>query len=36
VPPGWTLPGLLVLGFGTFFVGLAAFNRFSEDIGEYL
>ncbi len=35
-PPWWELLGLLVLGIGTFLVGLAVFNRTSEDIGEYL
>ena len=36
VPGGWALPGLIALGVGTFLVGLAIFNRFSEDIGELL
>ena len=36
VPSGWTLPGLMALGVGVFLIGLAVFNRYSEDIGEYL
>jgi len=36
VPPWWELIGLLALGVATFLIGLAVFNRTSEDIGEYL
>ena len=36
VPPWWELIGLLALGSITFLIGLAVFNRTSEDIGEYL
>jgi hypothetical protein len=36
MPSGWTLPGLVALGVGVFLIGLAVFNRYSEDIGEYL
>ena len=35
-PEWWVIPGLLVLGFATFMIGLAVFNRNSEDIGELL
>lgn len=35
-PPWWELLGLLGLGAVTFLIGLAVFNRTSEDIGEYL
>jgi len=35
-PPWWELLGLLGLGVATFLIGLAVFNRTSEDIGEYL
>ncbi len=36
VPEWWVVPGLLLLGVLTFIVGLAVFNRNSEDIGELL
>ena len=35
-PPLWSIAALLVGGFVVFWVGLAAFNRGSEDIGELL
>ena len=35
-PQWWVIPGLLVFGALTFIVGLAVFNRNSEDIGELL
>jgi len=35
-PPLWAIGALLVGGFAVFWVGLAAFNRGSEDIGELL
>lgn len=35
-PEWWVILGLLLLGLGTFVVGLAVFNRNSEDIGELL
>jgi len=35
-PPWWELLGLVGLGVATFLIGLAVFNRTSEDIGEYL
>jgi len=35
-PTWWVIPGLLVVGFATFVIGLAVFNRNSEDIGELL
>jgi ABC-type polysaccharide/polyol phosphate export permease len=35
-PEWWVIPGLLLLGVLTFIVGLAVFNRNSEDIGELL
>lgn len=36
VPDWWVIPGLLMIGALTFVVGLAVFNRASEDIGEVL
>lgn len=36
IPDWWVIPGLLVIGAVTFVVGLAVFNRASEDIGEVL
>jgi ABC-type polysaccharide/polyol phosphate export permease len=36
VPEWWVIPGLLVVGFLTFWGGFTIFNRSSEDIGELL
>jgi len=36
VPQWWVIPGLLLFGFVTFWIGFVLFNRSSEDIGEYL
>jgi ABC-type polysaccharide/polyol phosphate export permease len=36
VPEWWVIPGLLAFGFTVFTIGLALFNKFSEDIGELL
>ena len=36
VPQWWVIPGLLVVGFLTFWGGFTIFNRSSEDIGELL
>jgi ABC-2 type transport system permease protein len=35
-PEWWVVPGLILLGATAFIVGLAVFNRNSEDIGELL
>ena len=35
-PPAWEIAALLVGGFVVFWVGLAVFDRGSEDIGELL
>ena len=35
-PTWWVIPGLLIGGFITFWIGFAVFNRASEDLGEYL
>jgi len=35
-PEWWVIPGLLALGFATFWLGFTIFNRSSEDIGELL
>ena len=35
-PAWWVIPGLLAFGFAVFTIGLAVFNKFSEDIGELL
>jgi hypothetical protein len=35
-PEWWVIPGLLAFGAAFFVVGLALFNKFSEDIGELL
>jgi len=35
-PQWWVIPGLLAFGFIVFSIGLALFNKFSEDIGELL
>jgi ABC-type polysaccharide/polyol phosphate export permease len=35
-PTWWVIPGLLIGGFITFWIGFVVFNRASEDLGEYL
>lgn len=35
-PAAWVIPGLLGLGAAIFLIGLAVFDRYSEDIGEFL
>ena len=35
-PTWWVIPGLLLVGFLTFWIGFSVFNRTSENLGEYL
>ncbi len=36
VPIWWVIPALLAAGLAVFWIGFVVFNRFSEDLGEYL